>query len=64
LSVTSARKEPQPEALNRPEQRDAPTQHVGEGGRIVNITDVLTINTKADRRLELEAAGRCDPHRG
>jgi hypothetical protein len=27
---------------------------VGEGGRIVNITDVLTINTKADRRLEFE----------
>jgi hypothetical protein len=37
---------------------------VGEGGRIVNITDVLTINTKADRRLEFEAAERCEPHRG
>ena len=52
--MTSARKEPQSEALNRPEQRDALTRHVGEGGRIVNITDVLTINTKADRRLEFE----------
>jgi hypothetical protein len=40
--VTSARKEPQPDALNRREQRDALTRHVGESGRIVNITDVLT----------------------